>query len=132
MSNFKKAAQYKLRFPSPRGELTVEQLWDLPLTSKNGLDLDTVAKEVNAQLNMASEESFVATAPNPRKAQLTLKLEILKEVIADKIAENAEKAAAVTKRHERERLLEVLQGKKDAALSDLSIDELEKRIAALT
>lgn len=132
MSNFKKAAKLRLRFPSSKGMLSVEDLYQLPLTSKTGFDLDTVAKEVNAQLTFVSEESFVATTVNPQKAELTLKLDILKEVIADKIAENADKAAATAKRHEREKLLEVLQGKKDAALQDLPIEELEARIAALT
>lgn len=132
MSNFKKAARLKLRFPSVKGLLTVEQLFDMPLTSKSGFDLDSVAKQVNAGLRLASEDSFVNTKPNLEKDLNQLCLDIVKEVIADKIAENEANAKAVANRHEREKLLEVLQGKKDAALANLSEAELEERIRALS
>lgn len=133
MSNiFKKAARLKLRFPSIKGHLTVEQLYDLPLTSKSGFDLDSVAKTINAGLRLASEDSFVSTKPNLEKDLEQLCLDIVKEVIADKIAENEAKAKAVANRHEREKLLEVLQGKKDAALANLSEEELEAKIRALS
>ena len=39
---FKQAAKAKLRFPSSKGELRVEDLWDLPLTSKTGPSLDSL------------------------------------------------------------------------------------------
>lgn len=42
---FEIASRRKYRFPSAIGELTVEQLWDLPLTDpKRGATLDNVAK----------------------------------------------------------------------------------------
>lgn len=132
MSNFKKAARLKLRFPSIKGDLSVEQLYDLPLTSKTGFDLDSVAKAINADLRLASEDSFVNTKPNLAKDLNQLCLDIVKEVIADKLAENEANAKAVVNRHEREKLLEVLQGKKDAALANLSEEELEAKIRALS
>lgn len=133
MSNiFKKAAKLKLRFPSVKGLLTVEQLYDLPLTSKAGFDLDSVAKTVNGYLRLASEESFVNTKPNLEQTLNQLCLDIVKEVIADRIAENEANANALVRRHEREKLLEVLQGKKDAALANLTEAELEEKIRALS
>lgn len=132
MSNFKKAARLKLRFPSVKGFLSVEQLYDLPLTSKAGFDLDSVAKTINASLRVASEDSFVNTKPNLEKDLNQLCLDIVKEVIADRIAENEANAKAVANRHEREKLLTVLEGKKDAALANLTEAELEERIRALS
>lgn len=133
MSNiFKKAARLKLRFPSVKGLLSVEQLYDLPLTSKGGCDLDSVAKTVNGYLRQASEDSFVNTKPNLEKDLNQLCLDIVKEVIADRIAENEANAKAVANRHEREKLLTVLEGKKDAALANLTEAELEERIRALS
>lgn len=132
MSNFKKAARLKLRFPSIKGLLSVEQLYDLPLTSKAGFDLDSVAKAINSDLRLASEDSFVNTKPNLAKDLNQLCLDLVKEVIADKIAENEANAKAVANRHEREKLLTVLEGKKDAALANLSEAELEERIRALS
>ena len=42
---FKQATKLKLRFSSVRGDLTVEDLWDLPLTSKSNLSLDGVGNK---------------------------------------------------------------------------------------
>lgn len=131
-NNFFKVAKLGLRFPSVKGDLTAEQLFQLPLTSKNNFDLDSVAKGLSHQLKAQSEESFVSTSHNPVKDRLALALEVVKEVIADKIAENNAKTKAASDRHEREKLLEVLQGKKDAALANLSEAELEERIRALS
>ncbi len=133
MSNiFKQAAKLGLTFSSPKGDLSLTQLFQLPLTSKSGFDLDTVAQRANSELKSVSSESFVTTTTNPRTIWAQLKLDIVKEVIADKIAENEANAKAVANRHEREKLLEVLQGKKDAALANLSEAELEERIRALS
>jgi hypothetical protein len=127
---FEKATRLKLRFSSIRGDLSTEQLWDLPLQSKTGFDLDIVAKGVNAQLKESAEESFV-TEKSPVSEELSLKLDILKHIIAVKLKEREEAKAASQRRAELGRLVEVLEHKKDEALKDLSVEELEARIAAL-
>src|SRR5688500_16288374 len=91
------AARSKYRFPSIRGDLAVEQLFDLPLTAKGGFSLDAVARETNKRLKEQTEESFVDTRSNPLKAELSDKLEIAKAVIAIRQAE-AEAARARAER----------------------------------
>ena len=50
MSNiFELATRKALRFGTERGPVTVEQLWQMPLQSKNLFDLDNVAKACNAR-----------------------------------------------------------------------------------
>lgn len=131
MSIFEKATRQKIRFPSQKGELTVEQLWDLPLTSRNSFDLDVVAKEVNRQLKDADEESFVSTKANPKKDALELKLEVVKHVIATKLAEAEEAKNKSAKAEERRRLTEVLHNKQNAALENLTEAQIQERLAAL-
>ena len=60
MDIFEKAAREKLRFDSPIGDLTTEQLWDLPLTSANiqRPSLDFMARAVSRELRDFGEESF--------------------------------------------------------------------------
>lgn len=128
---FELASKRKLRFPSIKGDLTTEQLWDLSLTSKSGLDLDAVAKTVNAELKATAEESFVAVSTNPRKAELELKLEIVKHIIAIKMQAATDAQAAERKRAEHARLTQILGQKEDAALEALSADEIRARLAAL-
>lgn len=129
---YKFAAQNKLRFPTVRGLVTAEDLFDLPLTSKTGFDLNTVAKSVNANLKASSEEDFVSTTPaDPKKKLLEVSLDILKDVIATKQAANAEAQARFQRAAQRQRILEALEAKKDQQLSQASIEDLQKQLAEL-
>lgn len=130
MSNFEKAVRQKLRFPSIRGLLTTEDLWDLPLTSKNGLDLNSVAQAVNAEVKASGEESFVGE-PTPASTVAVLKLDVVKAVIAVKIAERDAEVTRKQKREKRDRLLELLANKEDAALAELTPDQIREQLAAL-
>lgn len=130
MSVFEKASRQKLRFASARGDLTVEDLWDLPLTSRNGFDLNVVAQKANAEVKASGEESFVGES-TPASATAVLKLDVVKSVIATKIAERDAEVARKDKRQKRERLLELLANKEDAALQELTPDQIREQIAAL-
>lgn len=129
---YKFAAQNCLRFSSQRGELTTEQLFQLPLKSETGFDLDTVAKFINKQLKSANEESFVEDIDiDPRKQRLTASLEIVKDVIATKQAHHRAILAHAQRGIERKKILDAISAKKDEKLTQSSIDELEKQLAAL-
>lgn len=129
---YKTAAQIDLTFPSNRGQLTVSQLFKLPLTSRVGFDLDTVAKTVNALLKEQTEESFVDSAKSNAQAKaLQLALDVVKDVISTKQTEANLAAKRKANADEKARLLEVLHGKKDAELQALTPAEIEARIAAL-
>ncbi|MEU4164981.1 hypothetical protein [Actinoplanes sp. NPDC026670] len=128
MTIFEKATREKFRYPSTKGLLTTEQLWELPLTAKAGFSLDDVAKAVNAELKAIDTESFVATETNPAKAALETKLEVVKHVIAVRLAEDQAAKAVAAKKLEKEKLLAVLGRKQDAVLENLSEEELLARI----
>lgn len=132
MSIFEQASIQKIRFQSVRGELTTEQLWDLPLQSKNQFDLDTVAKEVNTSLKSVTEESFVATTTSPAKAKYELMLELVKHVIAFKLKANEEQRSRAEKAAKKDKLVAILGEKQDAALKELTAEELAKQIAELS
>lgn len=132
MSNiFESAARKKLRFPSVKGELTAEQLFDLPLEAKNDFSLDAVAKAINANLQAASEDSFVSTKSSPAKADHALRLEVVKFVIADRLAENERKRLAADSAAMRERLREAIAKKQEGMLEGQSIEELQAQLTAL-
>lgn len=132
MDLYKFAAQNGLRFPSSSGSLTVEQLFQIPLSSATRANLDQVAKTINTELKTLSEDSFVeTTANNPRKKVLEASLEVVKDVIATKKAENAAELAKKTRSEERRKLLDAIGAKKDQQLTSASLEELEKKLAAL-
>ena len=128
---YKYAAQNGLRFHSVRGGLIAEQLFDLPLSSASGFDLDTVAKSVNAELKACGEESFVSTKANPKQKSLEIALDLVKDVIATKQAIAAEALSRKNRSEERRRILDAIADKKDQVLSAASLDELEKQLEAL-
>lgn len=128
---FEVASRKQFRFPSAIGALTTEQLWDLPLTSTRAASLDNVAKAVNADLKSVSDESFVATRPNPRKGELEIMLEVVKHIIAVKIADRDKAEAAANRAEQRRKLAEALVQKRDAALANLSEEEILAKLNEL-
>lgn len=128
---FEYTTRNQLRFSSIRGELSVEQLWLVPLRSRDGFDLDAVAKAASRALKEASEESFVETAKTPEHARREVALEVVKHIIATKLAEEEAAKRRVANRQEKAALLQALAEKQAGALSALSAEDLQKRIAAL-
>ncbi|MFA7188502.1 MAG: hypothetical protein WC117_00270 [Sphaerochaetaceae bacterium] len=131
MNLFEQASRKKFRFASVSGPLGIEVLWDLPLQSKNGLDLDTVAKGVNAELSAATETSFVDKV-SPAKTELEQKLELVKHIIAVKIEERDNALTEKAKKAERQRLLSALERSQDAELEKLTPEQIQERINALS
>ena len=131
MNIFEQATRRAIRFESAKGDLSVEQLWDLPLQSRNQFDLDTVAKTVNRQLNAVTEESFVSVRENPAKETLSLKLEIVKHIISVKLQEAEEARNRANKSSEKEKLLRLLDEKQNEALRALTPEEIQERLKAL-
>lgn len=132
MDIYKFAAQRKLRFPSVRGDLCVEQLFDLPLKSAGGFDLDSVARGINTKLKVAGEESFVEDVTvDPQKQALSVALEVVKDAIKTRQEENAAKMNRLKKVEERKKILDAISAKKDQQLTAASLEELEKKLAEL-
>ena len=123
---FKIATRRKTRFPSTRGLLVAEQLYDLNLT-----DLDNTARAIHGELKSLTEETFVEVKPDPRKGQLTDALDLVKEVIADKLADKATAEKRNKKAALRRTLTDALARKQDEALSTASIEDIQKQLAEL-
>jgi len=131
MNIFEYAARSKIRFQSTRGELSLEQLWDVPLRSKDDFDLNAVAKAANKAWKDIAEESFVETAMTPEHVRRATALDVVKHVIETKLAEEQAAKKRADNKVEKEKLLAILAEKQAGKLSELSEKELQKRIAAL-
>lgn len=128
---FEYATRHKLRFSSVRGELSVEQLWDAPLHSRDDFNLNVIAKVANRALKEITEESFVETAKTTEHARREAAMEIVKHVIDAKLTEEETTKKRAANKQEQQKLLKILAEKQDGKLSDLSEKELQRRIAAL-
>lgn len=128
---FEYATRNKLRFASSRGELTVEQLWDVPLRSTDGFNLNAVAKIANDALKAANEENFVETTRTTKNVRIENAFEVVKSIIDVKLADEAANKKRAENRIKREKLLTALAEKQDGRLSEMSERELKKQIAEL-
>lgn len=125
---FEKAAKLKLRFDTDRGSLTTEDLYDLPLTSKSGFDLDTIARSVNREIKATDEESFVNTNNSSKSSIHNLKLDILKHIIASKIEDAKTREDFFVNKERNEKILKIIADKQDESLQGKSIEELQALI----
>lgn len=125
---FLAAARQKFRFESSKGQLTVEDLWDLPLTSQTGkVCLDEVARNLYQKMNEAKNISFVT--PKVEDETVQQKFDIVKYVIEVRIAERDEAAKAKQRAERRQNLMDLIAQKETNALAELSVDDLKKMLA---
>lgn len=122
---YKEASKMKLRLATVKGNLSVEDLWDLSLTA-----LDKMAVAIDEQISKNPKKSFISES-TPEDKVSKLKLDILKDIINTKLEEKAKKDSEKQKISERNKLLEILAKKEEASLENLSIEELKKKIAEL-
>lgn len=128
---FEQAIRQKLRFTTSQGQLTVEDLWDLPLTSTtNKANLDAIAVGLYAELNSNRNISFVNNGSTGDQT-LQLKFDIVKHIIDVRKAENASAVEARARKDQKQRLLELIDRKENESLAGKSIDELRKMVEGL-
>ena len=121
---FEIATRNKYRFPCVKGLVTVEDLWDLSVEN-----LDVIFKELNAQVKTQKEESLLSTVTKSKKeAELENKIEIVKHIVSVKLAEREKKAKEKERREYKQKILQLIEEKKDKALGDLSVEQLEALI----
>ncbi len=125
MSIFKEAVKSGLVFTTSKGQLLPQDLYKLPLTGNNGFNLDEISKSLLRVIKDSQEESLISVKTTGSKEN-ELRLEILKEIIKDKQDDIASKTAAASKAAKDAKIKEIISRKKDKALEDLDVSELEK------
>jgi len=126
MNIFERAARAKLRFLSTKGNLSTEQLFDLNLQ-----ELNTIAKSVNKAIKAEDEEDFIGENALTAPSEDTLRLDILKKVIAAKqanIRAVETRAANATRKRELEAALAAKEGEE---LASKSAEEIRAELASL-
>lgn len=126
---YKEALLNRVRFSTNVGLLTPEEVMDLPLTSKSGLSVDSLAVDLVNKLKNENKE--IVSLVNEDKEDIEryvdeLKLEVLKDIIEYKKALIEEKRKAQAENSEKRRIMEALARKKEDKYNDMSIEELEE------
>ena len=121
---FETATRNKMRFQF-RGMISVEDLWDLSLTN-----LDSVFKTLNAEAKKSEEESLLETKSKENE-ELSNKIEIVKYIVNIKLEEKKTRENARKNAEMKQRLLEIKAKRQDAALENMSDEDLDKMLAEL-
>lgn len=129
---FEKASRMKLRFDSLKGSLSVEDLWDLPLTSTvNRASLDTIAIGLNRQLKETSNDVSFVRPVERTNTELQLKFDVVKRIIDVRVAERDAAKAASDRDTKKQQLLEILARKENQELEGKSAEELRAMVNSL-
>lgn len=121
---FEMATRSKLRFPSTKGELSVEDLWDL-----FDKDLDVVYKNLKDQEVKSSEESLLDDANVDPK--LTAAIGIVKYIFTTKRNERLAEKERINKKLTQRKYIDALSKKQDEAIEKMSEAELRAMIDSL-
>lgn len=128
---FEQATRQKLRFESTKGLLSVEDLWDLPLDSAVGkANLNDVARAVHRDLKADDQISFVS-AKQKTDDVAQMKMDIVKHIIQVKLSEADVAKQMREAKEKKQKILEIMSRKQDAALESASLEDLEKMLAAI-
>lgn len=121
---FEMATRNKMRFPSTKGELSVEDLWDL-----SDKDLDVVYKNLKDQEVKSSEESLLDDANVDPK--LTAAIGIVKYIFTTKRNERLAEKERINKKRTQRKYIDALSKKQDEAIEKMSEAELRAMIDSL-
>jgi uncharacterized protein (DUF1015 family) len=125
MDIFKEASRQKLRFLTTKGNLAVEQLWDL-----NQSELASCIKESKKRLNVSTDDelSFLDAAAPAKDPVEQLQFDILKEVYVTKQAALNAVRDEKQKKENNDKIMRLIADKQEANLQGLSIEELTKML----
>lgn len=127
---FEKATRQKLRFQTDKGLLSVEDLWDLPLTSLRGTNLDDIARGLHSQLKNSNDVSFVVKERKSNES-VQLAFDIVKHIIDVKLVERDAAQLAASAKEKKQQIMQLIANKEQSALAEMPLDELRKMVEAM-
>jgi len=119
---YKQASKIRLRIDTNKGNLTIEQLWDLSLT-----ELDTLAVSLEQAYKASKGKSFLAKKTTKDRV-IKLQFDITLDVLATKMEEAEVRATAAEKKEHNQNILGLIKKKKESELENLTIEELESQL----
>lgn len=126
---FDRATRMKLRFDTTKGKISTEDLWDLPLTSRDSFNLDAIAVALSTALESKST-SFIKPVSNTN-TKLNLQFDIVRHIIAVKLYDLDAAEKRTQNKARKQELLSAVQELDAKALKTRSREDLMKEINSL-
>lgn len=120
---YKKAIRLNLLFPTPKGLLTIQQVWTLPKK-----DLEVCIKSYYNKIKETekSELDFLEDDCTEVNEEDILRFEILKDIYNTLKEERVKKASEMEIKEHNQKIMELIKAKQEDTLKNLSIEELKK------
>lgn len=121
---FETAIRKKLRFPY-KGQITVEDLWDLKPEA-----LDSIYKTLNAENKKEqSEESLMSS--KKQETDLDIQIEIVRYIFNVKMQEINERLKEKDRADQKQKLMAIYAQKENEEIANMSKEDIKKMIDAL-
>lgn len=124
---FEQASRKRIRFNTGVGLLSVEDIWQLPLTHAKSANLDSLAMQLQDECAAKSKTSFVHKAET-RDEDAQLRFDIVIHIINVKLAEREEAEKAQERRDQRQRIMALIERKENEQFDQKSLDELRAEL----
>ena len=121
---FEVATKDKYRFPY-RGQISVEDMWDLSVT-----ELDKIFKTLNKQAKTAQEESLLETKTKEDET-IENQIAIVRHIVSVKQKEANDRLKEKERKAQKQRIMEIMADKEDEDLKSKSTEELRKMLEEL-
>lgn len=121
---FEVATRQGLRFPF-KGQISTEDLWTLSVEN-----LDTIFKTLNSEQKKVSEESLL-NVKSSEDEELDTKIKIIKHIVSVKIEESNARLKEKEIKNQKQKLMELIEAKKDEGLQNKSLEELQEELNKL-
>jgi hypothetical protein len=116
---FEKASRIPLRFQF-KGTISVEELWSLSFK-----ELDSLYKQLSKSVKESTEDSLL-TEKSSVDETLDLQMKIVKHVFETLSKEAEERKTATQKKLQKQKILELIERKKEDSMANMSVEDLEK------
>ncbi len=123
---FRYAAKNKLRFTTPSGTLTVEQLFQLDLKQ-----LDAIAVVLHKQIADKGEITSFISDTTEVDELLNIKFKIVKDIIDERLEQQKRREEESAKKAHKELLRNLIAGKEQESYAGKTIEELRAEYEAL-
>lgn len=122
---FEEASRLKLKFPTAKGFIGVEDLWDIPMSVLNSMYSDLKKTE-------DSEDKYSLESPKTTtNERLKLSLLIIVHVYSVRKDEAEAKQKSLIVAAEKKKLRELIERKKEEAMDGKSLQELEEILKSM-
>jgi hypothetical protein len=123
---FERASRARLRFETPRGTATLDDLWSLPLQSRvsTSPNLDDIAMALSKQLRTSTEPVSFVEPDRRSDPMIQLAFDVVKRIIEVRVEERKVAELRTQAKERDQKILAILNDKENEGLRGKSAEEL--------